>query len=77
MAEITVLLALGLVLFTVHRIRPEIFRFRATFTRWFSLDLEMHSPEGASRRDEHAPALDAGELPLVNQDTDGPADRRA
>ena len=71
------LLTLWLVLSTVRWLRPGAFRFKATLTRWVSLDLEMHSPEGLSRRNEHSPALDAGELPLIDQDTDGPADRRA
>jgi hypothetical protein len=71
------LLMLSLVLYAVCRLRPGTFRFKASLTRWVSLDLEMHSPEGVSRSDEHPPALDAGQLPLVNQDTDGPAHRRA
>jgi hypothetical protein len=71
------LLMLSLVIFTAHRLRPKTFRFKATLTRWVSLDLEMHSPEGVSRRDEHSLALNAGELPLVDQDTDSPADGRA
>jgi hypothetical protein len=40
------LLGLGLVLYTVRRLRPQTFRFKATLTRWVSLDLEMNSPEG-------------------------------
>ena len=40
------LLMLWLVLSTVRRLRPGTFRFKATLTRWVSLDLEMHSPEG-------------------------------
>lgn len=74
---VSFLLMLSLVMFTAHRLRPATFRFKATLTRWVSLDLEMHSPEGLSRRNEHSPALDAGELPLIDQDTDSPADRRA
>ena len=52
---IGVLLALGLVLFTVHRLRPGVLRLKATVTKWVSLDLEMHSPEGVSRGRERPP----------------------
>jgi hypothetical protein len=71
------LLTLWLVMSAVHRILPKTFRFKATLTRWVSLDLEMPSPEDMSRGHEHSPALDAGELPLINQQPDSPSDGRA
>jgi hypothetical protein len=43
------LLVLGLVLFIVDRRRPAFFRLKATLTKWVSLDLEMHSPEGGPK----------------------------
>jgi hypothetical protein len=39
------LLMLWLVLSTVRRLRPRSFRFKATLTKWVSIDLEMRSPE--------------------------------
>jgi hypothetical protein len=43
------LLMLWLVMSTVRRLRPGTFRLKATLTRWVSLDLEMHSPEGSRK----------------------------
>jgi hypothetical protein len=40
------MLALALVLVAAMLLRPEIFRFKATLTKWVSLELEMWS--GAS-----------------------------
>ena len=37
------ILALALVLVAALLLRPEIFRFKATLTKWMSLDLEMRS----------------------------------
>lgn len=45
------LLMLWLVLSTVRRLRPGTFRFKATLTRWVSLDLEMRSPETSARKE--------------------------
>jgi hypothetical protein len=45
------LIAFGLVLFTVYRMRPELFKFKAVLTKWVSLDLEMRSPRQPP--DEH------------------------
>jgi hypothetical protein len=42
--------AFCLVLFTVYRMRPESFRFKATLTKWISLDMEMRSPQALARR---------------------------
>jgi len=42
------LIAFWLVLFTVHRMRPETFRLKATLTKWISFDLEMRSPQCSS-----------------------------
>ena len=36
-----VLVALCVVLFAVHKIKPESLRLKATLTRWLSLDLEV------------------------------------
>jgi hypothetical protein len=58
--SISFLLMLWLVLSTVRRLRPGTFRFKATVTKWVSLDLEMHSPEtsaGKTQSHEHPPAL--------------------
>jgi hypothetical protein len=33
------------VLFTVYRMRPELFRFKATVTKWISFDVEMRAPQ--------------------------------
>lgn len=42
-AGLEFLLMLALVLLTVLLVRPESFRFKATLTKWVSLDLEMRS----------------------------------
>ena len=39
------LLALCLVLVTVWHLRPEAFNFKATVTKWISLDVTIRSPE--------------------------------
>lgn len=39
------LTALGLVLLTVHRLRPVRFHIKATITKWVSLDIQMQGPE--------------------------------
>lgn len=44
MIVLAVLVALGLILWTVHRLRPERFHVRATVTKWASLDIEMECP---------------------------------
>jgi hypothetical protein len=49
------LLLFGLVIFAAWRLRPETFRFKATLTKWVSLDLEMRSP----RRDQSEQPADA------------------
>jgi hypothetical protein len=45
----TGLLLLAQVLATVHRLRPESFRFRASITKWISLELEMNMPARLSQ----------------------------
>jgi len=38
------LVVLWLVLSTALRLRPRVFRFKATLTKWISVDLEMQQP---------------------------------
>lgn len=45
------LLMLGLVLLAVLRVRPELFRLKATVTKLVSFDLEMRSPRKPDRID--------------------------
>ena len=54
----TVLALLALVMIVAFALRPQTFRFRATITRWISLDVEMISPT-AVRRD-HNPSHQPG-----------------
>jgi hypothetical protein len=49
------LIVFGLVLFTVHRIRPETFKLKAQFTKWISLDLEMRAPGRPSSERKQLP----------------------
>lgn len=42
---VTVVAALGMILFAVHKIRPRSLRFKATAARWLSLSLEIEAPE--------------------------------
>jgi hypothetical protein len=42
--------ALGIVLFAVHKIRPRSLRFRASVTRWLTLSLEIEAPQRSNRR---------------------------
>jgi hypothetical protein len=44
-ALVTVVAALGMILFAVHKIRPRSLRFKATAARWLSLSLEIEAPE--------------------------------
>jgi hypothetical protein len=37
-----------LVLITVHMVRPETFKLKATLTKWISFDLEMGTPRRRS-----------------------------
>jgi hypothetical protein len=46
----TVVAALGMILFAVHKIRPRALRFRASATRWLSLSLEIEAPQQSNRR---------------------------
>ena len=43
------LLALALVLYVVHRLRPEVFKVDATLTRWASFKIEMRNPNPRDR----------------------------
>jgi hypothetical protein len=47
----TVVAALGMILFAVHKIRPRSLRFRASLTRWLSLSLEIEAPQQSNRRE--------------------------
>jgi hypothetical protein len=47
----TVVAALGMILFAVHKIRPRSLRFRASATRWLSLSLEIEAPQQTNRRE--------------------------
>ena len=49
----TVVAALGMILFAVHKIRPRTLRFRASATRWLSVSLEIESPQRSNRRGSH------------------------
>ena len=40
-----VVLALGMILFAVHKIRPRSLRFKARMTKWLSLSLEIEGPQ--------------------------------
>jgi hypothetical protein len=42
-AGLGLLLMLGLVLFTVLKLRPDSFSLKVTLTKWLSLDLKMQS----------------------------------
>lgn len=42
------LVMFSLLMFMVYRIRPEIFKLKATVTKWISFDLEMRSPKRLS-----------------------------
>jgi hypothetical protein len=44
-ALVTVVAALGMILFTVHKTRPRSLRFTASAARWLSLSLEIEAPE--------------------------------
>jgi hypothetical protein len=44
-ALVTVVAALGMILLTVHKIRPRSLRFKASAARWLSLSLEIEAPE--------------------------------
>jgi hypothetical protein len=48
-ALVTVVVALGMILFAVHKIRPRSLRFRASAARWVSLSLEIEAPERSRR----------------------------
>jgi hypothetical protein len=43
------LAAFSIIMFTVHRVRPESFRLRAAVTKWISIDLEMRMPKRLSK----------------------------
>ena len=43
-------IVLGLILFAVHRIRPQSLRFKASVTRWLSLSLEIEAPQRRAPR---------------------------
>lgn len=42
------LIMFSLLMFMVHRIRPEVFKLKATVTKWISFDLEMRAPKRLS-----------------------------
>jgi hypothetical protein len=44
-ALVTVVAALGMILFAVHKIRPRSLRLKASAARWLSLSLEIEVPE--------------------------------
>jgi hypothetical protein len=44
-ALVTVVAALGMILFAAHKIRPRSLRFKASAARWLSLSLEIEAPE--------------------------------
>ena len=54
------LIMLALVLFAAMRLRPRIFKLRATATKWLVIDLEMQSDPGIGQRDENRRELDHG-----------------
>jgi hypothetical protein len=56
------LIALALLLWTVHRLKPARFRLKASITKWVSLDVQMEASP-ASHRD---PAR------RIARSTDGP-----
>jgi hypothetical protein len=39
------LAAFGLLLWTVHRLKPARFQVKASITKWVSLDIQMQAPE--------------------------------
>ena len=48
---VAALAIVSLLLLVVDRLRPRTFRFKATVTKWISLDVEIDSPQDASRPD--------------------------
>jgi hypothetical protein len=44
-ALVTVVAALGMILFAAHKIRPRSLRFKASAARWLSLSLEIEAPQ--------------------------------
>jgi hypothetical protein len=47
------LAALGLLLWTVHRLKPAKFHIKASITKWVSLDIQMQAPEREQPRSRH------------------------
>jgi hypothetical protein len=49
-ALVTVVAALGMILFTVHKTRPRSLRFTASAARWLSQSLEIEAAKRSRRR---------------------------
>jgi hypothetical protein len=56
------LIALALLLWTVHRLKPARFRLKASFTKWVSLDVQM----------EASPPTHRDSAGQIVRSTDGP-----
>ena len=52
--SIVALVALSLVLWTIHQLKPEKVHLKATLTRWLSIDLEMQNSKVSEALDEEA-----------------------
>lgn len=57
------LIAFGVMLFFVYRMRPELFKLKATLTKWVSVDLEMRTPQQSpdERERQHRRQLPPGQ----------------
>jgi putative copper export protein len=44
-----VVVALGIILFAVHKLRPKSFRLTASVSRWLQLTLEIEAPQRSNR----------------------------
>jgi hypothetical protein len=56
------LVALGLLLWTVHRLKPAKFHVKASITRWVSLDIQMQAPERGEDASSSPPANPSAHL---------------
>jgi hypothetical protein len=52
---VAALIALGAVLYVVHRLRPEVFKIDVGLTRWAWFKIEMRSPRTADPDRTEAP----------------------
>ena len=48
-----IIVALGMILFAVHKIRPRTLRVTASVARWLSLSLEIEGPSRRIRKRPH------------------------